>query len=322
MEEGKKRMAVLVGCNYPNTQNELHGCINDVLTMRDVLVNHFGLDLSHIQLLTDAPAGGSDHIMPTGANIKKALGEMIDQAEPGDVLFFHYSGHGTRIPSVKHGHPFRQDEAIVPCDFNLITDVDFRQLVNRLPKGASFTILSDSCHSGGLIDKEKEQIGPSTITARGSAHSDDHKPKSIPFATILQHLSSLTSICTHEIGTHLLELFGSEASLKFRLPLHDGSILWPELLKPDDGILLSGCQANETSADMSPSPGGGGKAYGAFSNAVQTVLKEHSGQLSNRQVVMMARERLQANGVEQHPCLYCSDKNADAVFLWQPQENN
>ena len=26
--------------------------------------------------------------------------------------------------------------------------------------GTSFTIVSDSCHSGGLIDKEKEQIGP------------------------------------------------------------------------------------------------------------------------------------------------------------------
>ncbi|KAJ4836455.1 LOW QUALITY PROTEIN: hypothetical protein Tsubulata_023094 [Turnera subulata] len=324
MEEGKKRMAVLVGCNYPNTQNELHGCINDVLTMRDVLVKRFGFDLSHIQLLTDAPAAGRSDIMPTGANIMKALGEMVDRAEPGDVLFFHYSGHGTRIPSVKHGHPFRQDEAIMISlkylGF-LLTNVDFRQLVNRLAKGASFTMLSDSCYSGGLIDKEKEQIGPSTIPTRDPAPSDDHKPKSIPFETILQHLSSLTSICTHEIGTHLLELFGSEASLKFRLPLHGGSILWPELLKPDDGILLSGCQASEISADMSPSPaqGGAGKAYGAFSNA--TVLKEHSGQLSNRQVVMMARQRLQANGIEQHPCLYCSDKNADAVFLWQPQEN-
>ena len=26
--------------------------------------------------------------------------------------------------------------------------------------GTSFTMVSDSCHSGGLIDKEKEQIGP------------------------------------------------------------------------------------------------------------------------------------------------------------------
>lgn len=118
MEKENKRLAVLVGCNYPKTRNELHGCINDVLTMRDTLVNRFGFDLNHIEVLTD---DGSASILPTGANIKKALDAMVDQAKPGDVLYFHYSGHGTRIPSSKPGRPFRQDEAIVPCDFNLIT---------------------------------------------------------------------------------------------------------------------------------------------------------------------------------------------------------
>ncbi|GKV46094.1 hypothetical protein SLEP1_g53106 [Rubroshorea leprosula] len=42
--------------------------------------------------------------------------------------------------------------------------------------------------------------------------------------------------------------------------------------KLDEGILLSGCQANEKSVDMSESKGGG-KACGVFSNAMQMVLK-------------------------------------------------
>lgn len=113
-------MAVLVGCNYPNTSNELHGCINDVLAMRDMLVKRFGFHPTNIELLIDAP-GSSSSAMPTGANIKRALASMVDRAEAGDVLYFHYSGHGTRIPSMRKGHPFRQEEAIVPCDFNLIT---------------------------------------------------------------------------------------------------------------------------------------------------------------------------------------------------------
>ncbi|KAK0608488.1 hypothetical protein LWI29_031465 [Acer saccharum] len=41
------------------------------------------------------------------------LKRMVDGAEAGDVLFFHCNGHGTRIPSMKPGRPFRQDEAIV-----------------------------------------------------------------------------------------------------------------------------------------------------------------------------------------------------------------
>lgn len=120
MEGKNKRLAVLVGCNYPNTPNELRGCINDVLAMKDTLVKRFGFDHANIQLLTDDPKNSSS-TMPTGANIKQALSSMVDKAEAGDVLYFHYSGHGTRIPSKIHGHPFRHEEAIVPCDFNLIT---------------------------------------------------------------------------------------------------------------------------------------------------------------------------------------------------------
>ncbi|GMH20245.1 hypothetical protein Nepgr_022086 [Nepenthes gracilis] len=195
MNMGKKRMAVLVGCNYPNTENELYGCINDVHIMRKLLVEQFGFEPNHMEILTDEP---ESQVKPTGANIKRALDRMVDHAEAGDVLFLHYSGHGTRIPS-KH-HLMREEEAIVPCDFNLITDVDFWQLVNRLPREASFTIISDSCHSGGLIDKEKEQIGPfSTPTTIATAHHHHShgygtKSKSIPYESILQHLASLTNI--------------------------------------------------------------------------------------------------------------------------------
>ncbi|CAL5193227.1 unnamed protein product [Lathyrus oleraceus] len=315
MEGKNKRLAVLVGCNYPNTPNELHGCINDVLAMKETLVKRFGFDHSNIELLTDEPKSSSS-TMPTGANIKQALANMVDRAESGDVLYFHYSGHGTRIPSMKYGHLFRHEEAIVPCDFNLITDLDFRQVVNRIPKGSSLTILSDSCHSGGLIDKEKEQIGPSKLEEQKNAtlKQTHNKPKTIPYESILQHLSSLTNINTTDIGTHLLEFFGSEASMLFQLPLHDLDLFQP--LNPDEGILLSGCQSDETSADMSPNTSNG-KAYGAFSNAVQIVLKDNIGKLSNREVVMKARDFLQRQGFVQHPCLYCSDENADDVFLLQ-----
>ncbi|XP_018817169.2 metacaspase-9 [Juglans regia] len=278
--------------------------------MRDVLVERFGFDQGHIELLTDA-AGSL--VMPTGANIKKALDRMVNKAESGDVMFFHYSGHGTRIPSTRPGHPYRQDEAIVPCDFvdfNLITDVDFRHIVNRLPKETSFTILSDSCHSGGLIHKEREQIGPSSIANYTILQSCN--PNTIPFESILQHFASLTGINTSDIGIHLLESFGADARLKFSSRPVELNLF--ELGKQDEGILLSGCQENETSADMNPMMTGG-KVYGAFSNAVQTVLKDHLGPLSNRQVVVMSRKVLQAAGFVQHPCLYCSDDSADTPFL-------
>lgn len=238
-----RRLAVLVGCNYTNSRHELRGCINDVQTMIDVLVSRFGFKTEHIELLTDDPGAP---IMPTGANIRGALGRMIDKAEAGDVLFFQYSGHGTRIPSSK-GHGSKQDEAIVPCDFNLITDVDFRHLVNLLPEGASFTVVSDSCHSGGLIDQEKGQIGPNS-TKDVTPHR--HRQRSIPFNSILDHLTTLSGIDSPDVGSHLTEVFGSDASAKFHL--RDVQLRALQMVKPDDGILLSRCRANEISADWDP----------------------------------------------------------------------
>ncbi|GAB2227886.1 hypothetical protein Droror1_Dr00009714 [Drosera rotundifolia] len=281
--------------------------------MWKLITEKFGFHPSHVQVLTDEPWS---QVKPTGVNIKRAINRMIDHAEPEDVLFFHYSGHGTRIPSRHH---LGQEEAIVPCDLNLITDVDFRQLVNRLPKEVSFTIISDSCHSGGLIDKEKEQIGPSStpLTKILHRHIGHHHraytTKSIPYESILQQLATLTSIVAPDIGTHLTAFFGEDASPRFRLSQHELNMF--ERLHPNSGILLSGCQANETSADM---PGSGdGKAYGAFSHAIQTVFKEYSGPLDNGEVVMLARRILRDHGIDQHPCLYCSDDNTTADFLWQ-----
>lgn len=321
----KKRLATLVGCNYAGTPHELRGCINDVLAMRDLLVARFGFAPADITLLTDDNAGV---LRPTGANIKRALGDMVARAAPGDVLFFHYSGHGTLVPPVmpQHRGHRRNDEAIVPCDFNLITDVDFRQLVDRVPRGASFTMVSDSCHSGGLIDNEKEQIGPASVDDLATAGRNapvstrTMARRFIPYASLVEHLAGTSGVdASHHAADHLLALFGADASVKFHHRRHDHDIAAPP--RTDEGILLSGCQTDETSADVvaEDDEASKKKACGAFSNAVQAVLAAHPAPLSNREVVSRARAVLRHQGFEQHPCLYCSDENADAPFLCQQE---
>ena len=55
----------------------------------------------------------------------------------------------------------------------MCTDDDFRALVNKIPVGVTFTFLSDSCHSGGLIDSTKEQIGNTIVSYNSlSSHAD------------------------------------------------------------------------------------------------------------------------------------------------------
>ncbi|TYH14366.1 hypothetical protein ES288_A06G214400v1 [Gossypium darwinii] len=311
MGKGKKR-AVLVGCNYPKTQFGLHGCINDVNTIKAAILK-FGFHESDINVLTDAPGSS---VLPTGANIRDALNRMARNSKAGDVLFFYFSGHGTRIPIFQPGQPFKQDEAIVACDLNLITDVDFRRFVNRLPEGASFTILSDSCHSGGLIEKEKEQFGGEHMTTPVNPNKPKPskvKAKGVPFDDIHGAINIAASILhgAVDLGQKIYGIFGKDVSLKFHPHYVDGlMVLDPP--EEDDGILLSVCEANETSYDLVL----GNKAFGAFTDAMFNVLNQHMGAgISNRQLVAEAAIILKENGFKQNPCLYCSDENTSTPFL-------
>ncbi len=88
------KRALLVGCNYLGTKCELHGCANDVKRMRTTLVERFGFDESDILVMLDTDPSTPQ---PTGANIRSSLKKLINSVEPGDVLVFHYSGHGTQV---------------------------------------------------------------------------------------------------------------------------------------------------------------------------------------------------------------------------------
>ncbi|KAJ4874423.1 Metacaspase-5 [Raphanus sativus] len=154
------KKAVLIGINYPGTKAELRGCVNDVRRMHRCLVHRFGFSECNITELIDTD---DSYTKPTGKNIRRALLNLVETARSGDVLVVHYSGHGTRLPAeTGEDDETGYDECIVPCDMNLITDDEFRELVEKVPKDAHITIISDSCHSGGLIDEAKEQIGEST----------------------------------------------------------------------------------------------------------------------------------------------------------------
>ncbi|ESQ27185.1 hypothetical protein EUTSA_v10018629mg [Eutrema salsugineum] len=154
------KKAVLIGINYPGTKAELHGCVNDVRRMHKCLVDRFGFSERNITELIDTDDSSTK---PTGKNIRRALLNLVESAESGDVLVVHYSGHGTRLPAeTGEDDDTGYDECIVPCDMNLITDDEFREFVEKVPKDARITFISDSCHSGGLIDEAKEQIGEST----------------------------------------------------------------------------------------------------------------------------------------------------------------
>ncbi|RCV17099.1 hypothetical protein SETIT_3G192400v2 [Setaria italica] len=127
--------------------------------MRRCLVDRFGFDAADIRVLADADTSTPP---PTGANIRRLVGD----ARPGDTLFFHYSGHGLQLPAeTGEDDDTGYDECIVPGDGNLIK-------------------VSDSCHSGGLIDKAKKQIGNSTRQNKNQ-HPDQRETRPPFYASLL-----------------------------------------------------------------------------------------------------------------------------------------
>lgn len=151
--------ALLVGINnYPDPENVLHGCINDITDMSDYLVSQCGFTMDDIRLLADERA--------SKANIVERLKWLVTGAKAGDRLLFHYSGHGAQMASRKgSGEVDRLDEVICPYDFDwtsthALRDKEFVQIFKSIPLGVSFVWISDSCHSGGLTKGfAKKKVG-------------------------------------------------------------------------------------------------------------------------------------------------------------------
>ena len=100
--------------------------------------------------------------------------------------------------------------------------------------------------------------------------------------------------------------------------------------KDDVGILLSGCESWELSIDEHGDDPPN-TAHGVFTKAIETVVCRSSKSPSNKEMTNAVRQLIQSDwdqtaplldddGKEvqdgpQHPCLYCSDGNADKVFI-------
>jgi len=174
--EGRRR-SLLVGINYYDTQDELHGCVNDVARMLPALsALGFPSDDENQRVLTDGPNSSAEQ-QPTRANILAAFAWLAEDAQPGDVLFFHYSGHGGRYDTnSSSGQRWR--ESLVPVDYEtagLLPDREVsKELLQKLPADCRLTCLIDSCHStGSPLALPAMFLGDmSSICASASGHSD------------------------------------------------------------------------------------------------------------------------------------------------------
>ncbi len=153
-----RKLALLVGINQ-YSDLPLEGCVNDLDLQRYLLIHRFGFNPKDIYIVSDKEA--------TREGILTAFEEhLIKQAKPGDVVVYHYSGHGSRIfdpdPIITRlGDSQQLNGTFVPIDSKLPTgypdvggsvqDIMGHTLFLLMSalKTENVTVVLDSCFAGG-----------------------------------------------------------------------------------------------------------------------------------------------------------------------------
>lgn len=150
-----RKLALLVGINqYPQSKRftPLMGCTTDVELQRQLLLHRFGFNPRDILILTNGEA--------TRERILRAFEEhLIKQAQSGDVVVFHFSGHGSRVFDPTPFGADRLNSTFVPADDtppsqqNIVNDIMGQTLFLLMSalreKTENVTVVLDCCHSGG-----------------------------------------------------------------------------------------------------------------------------------------------------------------------------
>lgn len=175
------KKALCIGINdYPGTQNDLSGCVNDA---NDWAAELAGRGFAVTRLL-DGQA--------TKAAMAAAIGALVSGAASGDSVVITYSGHGTWVPDRSGDEPDGRDEGLCPWDIAAagpLLDDDIGRLFARRAAGVRVLLLSDSCHSGSVTRGAETDSAPGAPRARfmplqdwmpaGQLPAAPHRPKAL-----------------------------------------------------------------------------------------------------------------------------------------------
>lgn len=257
------KKALLIGINYIGTQNELRGCINDAHNVYNFLLRS-GYPAENIVLLSDDQTTNPRGI-PTKANMLSAMQWLTSGSQPGDSLFFHYSGHGGQEEDQDADEADGQDDCIYPVDFNqagsIIDDTLHDYLVKPLPAGCRLTAIFDSCHSGTVLDL------PFVYRAADGGLKEYNVWKESAGDAMNVVMGYMAQNTTEMISgvTSMYKRFTAKTSA-------NAEKVKAQKFSPADVLMFSGCKDSQTSADAQEN----GSFTGALSWAFIKVLTQNN----------------------------------------------
>lgn len=284
-----KRKALFIGINYFGQDAELAGCINDTKNLSTFLLENYNYKREDMIILTDDQH--DPRLVPTKANIIRAMQWLVRDAQPNDSLFLHYSGHGGQAEDLDGDEEDGSDEVIYPVDFkqagHLVDDEIHSIVIGPLVAGVRLTAIFDSCHSGSILDL------PYIYSTKGVL-----KEPNLAAEAGQGLLRAISAYASGDTGGVANALMG------FAKTAYRGDSGYKKTIKtktsPADVILWSGSKDDQTSADATIAS----KATGAMSWAFVTALKQDSKQ-SYVELLNSIRDVLEAK-YSQKPQLSCS----------------
>ncbi|KAI0812992.1 caspase domain-containing protein [Xylaria sp. FL0064] len=153
--------AIIVGINYYPSDRCLQGSVRDAQVVRHHLEDRdLPVDINILTATT--PASGrtppeQPERWPTYANVVSGLRRILDIAQPGDLVYLHYSGHGARLPSdAQSGSNTSGELALVLFEDDDVGSRYLRgphlatALRKMVDKGLTVTLVLDCCFSGSV----------------------------------------------------------------------------------------------------------------------------------------------------------------------------
>ena len=273
--------ALLVGIdNYPNPQNQLAGCRNDVDEFSEILRLRVQPESLHLKVLIDEAA--------TRTRVIDTFRRHLGQATAGDTAIFYYSGHGSRERSPEVFwtiEPDRLDETLVMWDSREpggwdLADKELAALIRPLAKkGAHVVVILDSCLSGS--------------GTRAISRTAQQKVRRFP-----------SDVRDRAVDTFLPEV---QAVAAERLS-ESG---W-DLGEEGQHILLAACRDDQEAIESFIE----GRSRGVFSYYLHEALRQTPGRFSYRDLAASVRARVIANDLGQEPQIEATqDSDLDRDFL-------
>ncbi len=270
-----KSRALVVGVNEYAQKSYVKptpGAEEDALAAKEFIKRQYGFLDGEIKVLTGPQA--------TAANIVNTFREwLIEGTEPGDRVYFHYSGHGSRVRDDNRDEEDGYDEVIAPYDvelrdktfINVITDDEIGQLIAQL-SGRLAVMLFDSCHSG-TISRGRS----------GGAATDRSAPRFLPSPEELAALRSTQGTARGRGG------FADYGVQDDKQTSRDLKLVDERTVGPATGIVvISAAQSGQLAYPMRVNGG----ARGALSHVFSDVQDERP--LTLRQLEQEIAQRIRA----------------------------